>query len=125
MKRDEWTFAYTASKLAEASTHKREHHLSRRDWWEKQKENVMAKVRDNGIEVHDGVANLHSNTTRGCGPQIVIDPMLQRDLSECQSKITEHDSLIRQYEGWKQVLQAQPESRLEIDHDDFLFFFGV
>lgn len=28
------------------------------------------------------------------------------------------------YHGWQQVLSANPEARLSLNHDDWLFFFG-
>jgi hypothetical protein len=124
MKRDEWSFAYTAAKLAEAAQTKKDTHLGKRDWWEKKKVEVMAKVRESGIDIRDSVAASYSNTKGGYGPQIEIDAGMQRDLSECQAKILEHDNLVRAYDGWVQVLTAHPEARLDLEHDDFLFFYG-
>jgi hypothetical protein len=43
---------------------------------------------------------------------------------ECQGKILEHDNLVRTYDGWVQVLQGNPEARVTLHHDDWLFFFG-
>lgn len=124
MKRDEWVFTYTASKLAEAAANKQEKHSKKLLWWEGKKKETMAKVTEAGIEVQDSVAASYSNTKGGFGPQIRIDAGLQRDLSECQDKIMEHHGKVNQYNGWVQVLNANPEARLELDHDDYLFFFG-
>jgi len=125
MKRNDWTFEYTASKLAEAAKAKRLHHASRFDWWSAKKTETVKKVSESGIEVHDSVSNMGSNVSRGYqGPQIKIDSGLQRDLSECQQKIDEHMDAVTNYEGWLQVLSANPEARLQLHHDDYLFFFG-
>ena|SRR6266853_105225 len=124
MKRNEWSFDYTAAKLSEAAATKRTHHAERLAWWEEQKLTVTRKVSESGIEVHEPVAAGYSNTVRGYEPQIRIDAGLQRDLSECQQKILEHSSRVREYSGWVQVLSANPESRLSLEHDDYLFFFG-
>lgn len=124
-KRSDWTFEYTAGKLAEAAVSKCDHHKSRVEWWTAQKKLVMDRIRESGIEIHDSVAEQYtSNRTRGVGPQIVIDATLQRDLGECQGKINEHSDLVKQFDGWAQVLNAHPESRLALDHSDFLFFYG-
>ena len=124
MERGKWKFQYTASKLAEAAKSKRATHEGKQKWWEDKKTEVMAKVRDSGIEVRDSVAANYSNTKGNYGPQIEIDEGLQRDLCECQSKIMEHHGLVRQYDGWEQVLTANAEARLDLDHEDYLFFFG-
>lgn len=122
--RDEWLFDYTASKLSEAAAKKQEIHQKKQKWWEEKKAEVMQKVREIGIEVHDSVAASYSNTKGGFGPQIEIDGGLQRDLCECQTKIMEHDRLTRDYDGWRQVLAANSDARLSLTHDDWLFFFG-
>lgn len=124
MKRNNWIFQFTASKLAEAAISKREKHAAKLTWWENKKSETMKKVAESGITVQDSVAASYSNTKGGYGPEIVIDETLQRDLTECQKKIMEHHNLIQQYDGWMQVLGGNPESRLDLDQEDYLFFFG-
>jgi putative NADPH-quinone reductase len=125
MKRDDWVFDYTAAKLAEAAVAKKATHEKKKEWWESKKSEVMTKVRESGIEVRDSVASSYSNTKGNFGPQIEVDAGMQRDLTECQQKILEHDRLVRDYDGWVQALTANPEARLSLDHDDYLFFFGA
>src|SRR6185503_7290211 len=124
MNRNEWEFEFTASALASAAKAKKETHQRKMDWWEAKKKETIQKVRDSGIEVKDSVAASYSNTKGNFGPQITIEAGLQRDLSECQDKIMEHNDLVRQYDGWAQVLDANNESRVKLQHDDWLFFFG-
>ncbi len=124
MQRHEWKFDYTASKLAEAATAQKQKHLAKQLWWEEKKKETMKKVGEAGIEVHDSVAASYSNTKAAFGPEIRIDAGLQRDLTECQGKIMEHHRLVKEYDGWIQVLTANPEARLSLEHDDYLFFFG-
>ncbi len=125
MNRDKWEFEYTASKLAEAAATKKDAHQKKQDWWEKKKEEKMAEIRATGIEIRDSVASSYSNTKGNYGPQIEINDNMQRDLSECQLKILEHNSLVTAYDGWHQVLLAHPEARLKLNHEDWLYFFSV
>jgi hypothetical protein len=125
MIRNKWTFEYTASKLSEAAAKKRDVHASKLKWWEEKKAETMKKVAETGIEVQDSVASSYSNTKGNFGPQIRIDSGLQRDLTECQDKIMEHHDAVKDYDGWVQVFTANPEARLSLEHDDYLFFFGA
>jgi hypothetical protein len=121
---DKWEFEFTAATLAEAADTKFEKHTAKQKWWEGKKVETMTKVKESGIEVRDSVAATYSNTKGGFGPQIEIDGGLQRDLIECQDKLMEHYNLTRVYGGWAQVLHGNPESRVKLHHDDWLFFFG-
>ena len=124
MQRDEWTFEYTASKLAEAAATKREHHKQRLEWWNGQKDAVMAEVKDSGIEVSESLALAYASNA-GVGPQVMVRGDLQRKLTECHGKLKEHDAKAREYDGWHQVLTANPEARMKLHHDDWLYFFGA
>jgi hypothetical protein len=124
MKRNEWTFDYTAKVLAEAALKQVDVHATKLKWWEDKKVETMKKVSEGGIEVHDSVASTYSHTKGFAGPEITIDSGLQRDLNECQAKIRHHSELVNDYLGWHQVLIANPEARLSLEHDDYLYFFG-
>jgi histidinol-phosphate/aromatic aminotransferase/cobyric acid decarboxylase-like protein len=124
MLRKLWSFEYTASKLAEAAKNKREHHTERLAWWREQKEAVMDEVKASGIEVSESLAMTVNSSNQRMGPQVMVRNDLQRKLTECFEKLKEHQAKIQEYDGWVQVLTANPESRLELHHDDWLFFFG-
>jgi hypothetical protein len=126
MNRGLWEFEYTASRLAEAATAQREYRKSRVAVWEGKKEEVMRKIKDSGLTVHEGVAaqlSGYSNSVRG-GAAVMVDPTLQTDLSECVSKIQEHQKAATEYDGWIQMLSANPEARLKLKYHDWMFFFG-
>jgi hypothetical protein len=125
VKRHEWEFEYTAAKLADAAEQKRDSHSVKMKWWEAKKAEVIAEVKDTGIEVSESVAASYSNTKASFGPQVMVRADLQQKLTECFSKIKEHDQLTRDYEGWRQVMAANPESRVKLHHDDWLYFFSV
>lgn len=124
MKRQEWTFEYTAKTIADAAVKKKETHIAKFRWWEKKKDDVMAKIKAEGISVKDSVAASYSNTKGLYGPRLEIDEGLERDLNECHQKVLEHNKLVQTYAGWIELLTACPESRLKLDNEDWLFFFG-
>ena len=58
------------------------------------------------------------------GAQVMVRNDLQKDLEECLVKLQAHTQRLNEYSGWQQVLIANPENRLALDIDDWLFFFG-
>lgn len=127
MNRDDWEFEYTAFVLANAAEEQRDHRQTRIAAWEEKKAEVMAKIRESGLTIDESVAEQFANYTSsagGRGAQIMVDTTLQRDLTECVTKIRAHREAAREYETWSQVLNANPESRLKLKHGDWQFFFG-
>lgn len=127
-KRDEWEFEYTASKLAEGAAQQKAHRLSRVEWWKQKKAEVMAEVKESGLEISESIAaqsNYATNSLQGArGPQISVRADLQQKLAECQQKIASHTQAAAEYDGWVQVLAANPVSRLKLQQADWLYFFG-
>lgn len=128
--RDEWRFAYTASKLAEGARAQKEFRQSRVVWWTEQKAKVLAEIRESGVSVSEGIAaqaqmqSSYTTSNAGYGPQVTINADLQRKLAECHSKIQSHTQAVAEYDGWVQVLEANPENRLDLTQADWLYFFG-
>lgn len=128
MNRASWKFTYTADKLLDAATAKKDWHASRLDWWSGKRKETEDKIRSEGIEIDEsvGVGSLttanYSNSGRG--PQVSIRNDLVRDLTECVQKTNEHEGKIRDYGAWIQVLASQGQTSLELHQDDWLFFFG-
>lgn len=123
-KRDEWEFEYTASKLAEGAAKQKDFRLGRAAWWKEAQAKVMAEVKESGLEVSESVAASISNYTQMAGPQVMVRVDLQKKLSECHTKIQSHQQAADEYDGWVQVLSANPEARLKLTQADWLYFFG-
>lgn len=123
MLRSEWKFQYNAQELKHSAGERAEIHLKKQSWWEDKKAGVMQKIKETGIEIQDSVAASYSVTKGSFGPQIKIDPGLQRDLTECQDKIMEHNKKAQSYLGWVQILSTRSDT-YELDYDDWLYFFG-
>lgn len=49
---------------------------------------------------------------------------MSKGRSHDPSRFQPHTEQRDTYDGWKQVLEANPEDRVELDIDDWLFFFG-
>ena len=127
MQRKEWKFDYTAGKLAEAAKTKHLHHQERFEWWKEKRDQVMAEIRKDGLEIDEKIALEYVSPKRRDweqGAQVTVRNDLKKDLDECLEKLAYHTGLMNDYYGWQQVLSANPEVRLSLDHDDWLFFFG-
>ncbi len=119
-----------------AAAAQRDFRIGRIEVWEGKKKEVMERIKDSGLTVHESIASgmsgsnnvnalkYQTTTSSDYGPQVLIDPMMQKDLNECSSKIRTHTELRNQYAAWEQVLSANKESRVKLDHDDWMFFFG-
>jgi hypothetical protein len=127
VKRAEWTFEYTGKKLALAARAKLDHHQSRMDAWKLKKQEVINKIRGEGLEIDERIAlGLPHPKPRDWerGAQVMIRNDLREDLDEILRKLAFHANGINDYEGWVQVLEANPDAVLHLDHEDYLFFFG-
>jgi hypothetical protein len=128
--RQKWEFEYTAGTVAAAARTQMKFREKRVDVWTAKKAEVMAKIRESGIDIDMSLAdemNMLSNnynTLRASGPQLRIDPLLQAHLTEAHQKILEHTELVKKYDAWIQVLEANAEGRIKLRHSDWMFFFG-
>lgn len=124
MNRDNWRFAYTADKVLLAALEKKVHSENRLKWWADKREEIIAKVKAEGIEIDESLADLSLSNSYGRQPSARIRNDLVADLSECVQKTMEHRKKIEDYDAWVQVLESQGQSTLQLDQDDWLFFFG-
>ena len=124
--RHDWKFSYKVSAVLGAAQTKIAHHESRFDFWLVKKSEVMARIKESGIDVKESLAGKeYSNIARGLGARVVIDATMQQDLNECTNKISEHNLHKGEYQSWAYVLANQPQdATLELDYADYLFFFG-
>lgn len=124
--RNEWEFEYTAANLASAAETKRNYHKKRLEIWETKKTETMEKVKSSGLTIHEGVMGSAYNNTNTMmpGATVMVDATLQKDLNECTSKITAHRGLVNEYSSWLQFLDSNPEARLKLKQQDWMFFFG-
>jgi hypothetical protein len=126
-----WKFAYTADKLLEAAQAKHSFHTGRLTWWTAKRDEIKETIKSDGIEIDESVADQAGKSggypgysTLGRPSQVSIRTDLVQDLNECLSKVQEHRGKVREYDAWIQVLESQGKASLDLDQDDWLFFFG-
>lgn len=122
--RNEWEFEYTAKALADGARKQLEFRVGRIKWWSEAKAKVMTEAKERGIEVSESVAaGVNNYTTHVAGPQVMVRADLQSKLTECHGKIQTHEQAAAEYEGWVQMLDANPEARVKLTQADWLYFF--
>jgi hypothetical protein len=129
VKRNEWTVQYTGSNLASAAKAKIDFHEGRLKFWEGAKEKVMAEIREEGIEINESIADQLRNsnayaTTQSFGPSVTIRNDLLEKMQEAHGKVGTHEGLIKEYQAWAQMMDAHPTALFQLQHADWMFFFG-
>ena len=72
----------------------------------------------------DALVRYWASEIEMAGPQIMVRADLRKKLAECHSKIQSHQQAADEYDGWVQVLGANPENRMKLTQADWLYFFG-
>jgi hypothetical protein len=127
MQRKEWKFSYSAPQLAEAARTKIDYHAEHLGFWMKKREELMATIREEGIEINEKIALGYVNPKArdwDRGGEIMIRNDLRKGLVETFEKLSYHTGKRDTYDGWEQVLRAKPDNTLDLDIEDWLFFFG-
>jgi hypothetical protein len=126
MRRKSWTFGYKGEDLSVAARRKEGFHRERLEAWKKVKDKTMESIREDGLCIGEGPAAGFRRTKRRDwdDAQVTVREDLSRRLDQCLEKLGHHTGMADSYAGWLQVLEAVPEARLELDHDDWLYFFG-
>ena len=127
MLRDQWKFRYTARQLAEAAKSKISFHQGRFDYWDARRKEVIDQIKADGIEVNEkSVLQFATPKMRDFqqGGDIMIRNDLRKSLAESYDKLAYHIGRRDTYDGWQQVLGANADDTIELDIDDWLFFFG-
>ena len=127
MLRDQWKFRYTAEQLAEAVQQKIQYHDERHTFWNGRREDIFTQIKADGIEVNEkSVLQYGSPKMRDYqqGGDIMIRNDLRKSLTEAYEKLAYHTGRKDTYDGWRQILTANSGLPLDLDINDWLFFFG-
>lgn len=126
MTRTDWKFDYTAARLAAAADERAAHHQTRIAFWRAKRDEVLAKIRAEGLEIDEKiVAAYPSPKARDWerANRVTIRDDLRHHLDETLDKLRYHTDLATQFDGWSKMLHANPEQRVGLDIEDWLFFF--
>lgn len=127
MLRDQWKFRYTAEQLAEAVQQKIQYHDERHTFWNGRREDIVTQIKADGIEVNEkSVLQYGSPKMRDYqqGGDIMIRNDLRKSLTEAYEKLAYHTGRKDTYDGWRQILTVNSGLPLDLDINDWLFFFG-
>ncbi|MBK6394471.1 MAG: hypothetical protein IPF73_07120 [Betaproteobacteria bacterium] len=127
MQRDGWMFDYTALRLAEAAQHRMDWHRERLAFWAARREETLATIRSEGLEIDEKIViGVHTPKARDWerANRVTVRDDLRMQLDEVLHKLKEHTERLVEYDGWRQMLAANPEARLSLDIADWLYFFG-
>ena len=116
--RDEWTFPYPADSVARAAQRKAEEHDERKDWWERERRDVLDELKRAGLEVTE------YEVTGGQRHDVQFDPKLTKRLSEATSKIDRHRRDAERYWMFADVLGDQGDRSLDLHAED-VHYFGL
>jgi hypothetical protein len=127
MQRKDWQFEYAAAQLAEAAQAKMAHHTERLKFWKTKREETLAKIRSEGLEIDEKIVVGYQNPKArdwDRANRISVRDDLRQRLDEVLDKLKFHTEKLGEYNGWRQMLVANPQARLGLDIEDWLFFFG-
>lgn len=124
--RASWRFPYTADKLLKAATDKKGFHETRKAWWETKRDEIKADIREKGLEIDESIAHGSPkfSASNYRDPIVQINNEMLRDLQETLEKVREHGDKVKDYDAWCQVLASQGQVTFDLNHQDWLFFFG-
>lgn len=119
MQRNHWLFTYTGSQLLEAAKAKTNHHRERYNWWLARKDELLATIRTEGLEVSEAEALKHAGHKArdwNQGARVMVRNDLQNQLDECLHKLGFHAQELDAFQGWFQVFESNPGVNLPLDH---------
>lgn len=128
MLRDQWKFHYTARQLAEAAQTNIEFHKNHLDFREARRKEVVSQIKADGIEVNEKSVPLQCASPKmrdfEQGGDIVVRNDFRKGLSESSELLSCHAGPRDTFDGWWPVRGANPDDMIEMDFEDWLFFFG-
>lgn len=120
--RNNWTFRFDARTLSKAAKEKIEHHEGRLRFWESELEKADISLRETGVEFRETphVNNSYSTTMQNV--QVIVDPQKQAHLSNCQTKVRDHQFKVHDYGTFLRAFETNPRAELDLTVEDMEFF---
>lgn len=104
-----------------------QYHEERHAFWNNRREEIVGQIKADGIEVNEKAALQYASPKMrdyAQGGEIMIRNDLRKSLTEAYEKLSYHTGRKDIYDGWRQILTANNALPLDLDINDWLFFFG-
>lgn len=127
MLREQWKFRYVGSELSQAASERLAYHRERLKWWKNKRSAVIDSIRADGLDFDESlVMEYQTPKSRDWerSTRVTIRQDLRSQLDECLRKLSHHTEKASSYAAWCEVLQANPDASLKLDHEDWQFFFS-
>ena len=116
MKRSNHTFQFSAEAIQKAAETEAHYHADRAVWWLIEQKKAIEKAKEAGIEVRE------HEVTGGINVEVVVDTSITRRLSECASKIREHQEAYDRFQIEAATYATQEGTVYDLDPDDIVYF---
>ena len=129
-RRQTYTIETTAKSLRQSVMERIAFREERVAYWKAQREKVQEKLRTDGVTVKRAFDQFDAGTYSNNfgpnrGPQVMVDPEIQRALLEADGKVKEHEDALRLYRNWQRFADCMPDGEvLQLTFKAFLFFCG-
>lgn len=127
--RNDWKFTRSLEEVLAAARAKMNQDASRSKFYTNQKSIVMEQLKQQGLKVTEALAAQYSEDVTTFANQrlsVGLDKELQDKVQQCSRKAAEHDTKMREFERWVNLLESGAQDRmLELDFADYSFFFST
>lgn len=124
--RKDWQSSLARVDVLDAAKKRVAHHTARLSFWKSKKSEVMDTIKREGLTVEESVAGANYTTSNAVAqrhPQVMVRNDLQKDLDECATRIYHHQNELHDFQVWVDFLSAEGPSMLDLDRDDYKYFF--
>ena len=125
-----WVAYYKHPKVLAAILKKIAYRKERVAFWESNLATAEEKLLMEGVEIRKsfdqfGNAGVTYTNNVGANVQVVVDPNMQRAITEATQKLHEHRKALTEMEGWRDYVESlDPKLDLALTYKDYTFFFG-
>lgn len=116
MNRQNHRFQYRGDAIAAAAKKEADYHRGRLSFWQEAQNAAIETAKAKGIEVRE------HDITGGKRAEMVLDPVLQKRMDECATKIDTHRRKCERYDIEAAAYGARAEMAYDLDADDVVYF---
>lgn len=118
--RGEWVFEYEVQELLTACNSKIDHHSNRIDYWESERDNSLASLKEHGVEFRE------YDVTGGQRLEVIADPSLAARFRESKNKVEQHKKSRLEFSrfarAFERASQSNPSIKYELSIEDVEYF---